>query len=81
MARIPAEDFLDEKTRAEDILLGSLGFDADAKLISIEPTSTGYKGRACWITDGEEFFFESDDSIDDMQKWALKVLITKSSGK
>lgn len=67
------EDCLDEKTRAEDILLGSLGFGEDARILSLERTSDGYKGQGRY-GDGEVFDFESDDDLDDLQLWALKLL-------
>lgn len=60
--------------RAEDILLGSLGYGEDAKVISIERTDTGYKGTGVW-QDGEEFLFESDDELDELQIWALDLLL------
>ena len=68
------EDFLSEKSRAEDILLGSLGIGEEAKIVSIELTNQGYKGIAVW-SDGEEFPFENDDEINDLQRWALKILL------
>lgn len=67
------EDFLSEKIRAEDILLGSLGIGEEAKIISVKSTKEGYKGIAAW-SDGEKFTFESEDELDDLQVWALKVL-------
>lgn len=69
------DDFLSEKIRAEDILLGSLGIGEEAKIISIEKTKDGYKGIARW-PDGEEVNFESDDEIDELQRWALKILVS-----
>lgn len=69
------DDFLSEKVRAEDILLGSLGFGEEAKIISIEITPNGYKGVARW-SDGEETPFENDEEIDELQRWALKILIS-----
>ncbi len=67
------EDFLTEKTRAEDIILGSLGFDEDAKLVSICKTENGFKGMAKW-SDGEEFEIESDSPLSEIELWALDVL-------
>lgn len=66
-------DGLDERTRAEDILLGALGFGEDARLVTIELTSAGYRGRARW-SDGEETEFEYSDALDQLQRWALGVL-------
>ena len=70
------DDFLDEKTRAEDILLGSLGFGEDAHIGHIERAGDGYRGRGCFA-DGEEFDFESEDELGDLEEWALSVLVTK----
>jgi hypothetical protein len=67
-------DDLSPKVRAEDIILGSLGFGEDARVLSIERTSEGYKGIGRWA-DGEEFPFESDCELDDLEKWALQILL------
>ena len=67
------DDFLSERNRAEDILLGSLGFGEEARIITVEITSDGYKGTAQW-TDGESFDFQWDEGVDELQSWALKVL-------
>jgi hypothetical protein len=66
-------DFLSEKNRAEDILLGSLGFGEEAQLVSIEIIPGGYKGIAKW-SNGEKFPFVCEEEIDELQQWALKVL-------
>ena len=68
-------DFLNEKTRAEDILLGSLGFGEEASILEVHPTKTGFAGTGCW-DDGEEFSFESEEDIplDDLEEWALQIL-------
>lgn len=70
------EDFLNEKTRAEDILLGSLGFGEEAKIVSVHITASGYAGKGRWA-DGEEFDFDCDDDLDDLQQWALTILTGK----
>lgn len=67
-------DDLSPQVRAEDILLGSLGFGEDARILSIERTSEGYKGIGVW-SDGSEFSFESDEELDDLQTWALGFLL------
>jgi hypothetical protein len=72
------DEYLPEVVRAEDILLGSLGYGEDAKILSIESTSYGFKGIGQW-TDGEKFPFESDESMSDLEKWALSVLLTSKS--
>ena len=66
-------DDLSPQTRAEDILLGSLGFGEEAKLLTVERTDQGYRGVGVW-PDGEQFQFENDDELDDLQVWALGVL-------
>lgn len=72
-----SEETFDERSRAEDILLGSLGYGGDAAIVSIEMTPKGYRGVARW-EDGESFNFECDEDIDDLQRWALKVLSVSS---
>lgn len=76
MARVfaMADDFLESRVRAEDILLGSLGYGEDASIVKIERTSNGYKGKGKW-QDGETFEFEYDDELDELQVWALDLLI------
>jgi len=68
------EKFLDEKTRAEDIILGSLGYAEEASIVSIEVTKEGYCGQGIW-SDGETFDFESTEEIDDLEQWALSILV------
>lgn len=68
-----AEDGLDPHTRAEDILLGSLGLGEEARIVIVERTSDGYRGRAVW-SDGEEFDFESEEEPGELELWALEVL-------
>ena len=69
-----SEDFLSERQRAEDILLGSLGFAEEAKLESVIRSADGYRGVGRF-PDGEQFTFESDDLLDELQLWALDVLL------
>jgi hypothetical protein len=68
------ENCLDEKTRAEDILLGSLGFDSEAKIIEVKLTAQGYQGRGRWSDDNETFDFQSEEEADELEKWAVGVL-------
>jgi hypothetical protein len=68
------DDFLEEGQRAEDIILGSLGFGEDACIASIEATKEGYRGKGHY-SDGEEFDFESDCELDDLDRWALSILL------
>ena len=69
-------DGLSPRQRAEDILLGSLGFGEEAKLVTLERTTIGgYRGIGQY-TDGEQFEFESDDELSELQIWALQLLLT-----
>ena len=71
------EDFLSERNRAEDIILGTLGFGEDASIISISFTESGfYKGIGRWA-DGETFEFGSEDVPGELEMWALKILGAK----
>jgi len=71
-------DDLSPQVRAEDIILGSLGFGEEARIVSIERTPPGYKGIARW-SDGEQFSFESDDEVDELTEWALTILLESKS--
>lgn len=73
------EEFLSEEVRAEDIILGSLGFGEEARIISIAAVDGGFKGLGRWA-DGEEFEFESDSELNELELWALGVLLN-SKGK
>jgi hypothetical protein len=74
-------DDLSPRVRAEDIILGSLGFGEEARVVSIERTSDGYKGIGRWA-DGEEFPFESEDEMDELTEWALQILLdSKNASK
>jgi len=75
-----ADDFLNERTRAEDIILGSLGFGEDARIVTIEAAGTGFRGMGRFA-DGESFEFESEDELDDLQRWALGVLVAAPGGE
>ena len=73
------EDFLsDEKTRAEDILLGSLGFGEEAKIVEVSVTENRYVGKGAF-PDGESFEFESDGNLSAAEIWALKVLVPEAT--
>jgi len=63
----------DQVIRAEDIILGSLGFGEEARIISIERTEIGFAGRGTF-DDGEEFDFESEDQLGTLELWALGIL-------
>lgn len=69
-----SESFLlDHRTRAEDILLGSLGFDQEASIISIRRGTIGYSGIGRW-EDGETFEFESDSPLTTLEEWAISMV-------
>lgn len=70
----PSEkEILSPKRRAEDILLGALGFGEDASIQTIEKLKSGYRGRGRFA-DGEEFDFQSEDELSDLELWALGIL-------
>lgn len=71
-----ADEFLNEITRAEDILLGALGFDGDASIVSLRVTEAGYEGEGVW-PDGETFSFESDWEPDELELWAISIVTGK----
>lgn len=68
-----AQEKFSERDRAEDILLGSLGFGEDARIVTVSVTGAGYSGIGRF-GDGEEFDFEYAEELDDLQRWALGVL-------
>ena len=65
----------DPYCRAEDVILGSLGFGEDASITSIRKNAEGYEGKG-QFSDGEEFTFQSDD-LDDLSQWALSILLPR----
>ena len=67
------EDALDPKTRAEDIILGSVGLGESAQLLSVLKKETGYSGQARF-PDGQIFEFNYEEELDELQNWALKFL-------
>lgn len=69
-----SDEYLSERVRAEDIILGSLGYGEDAQIVSIEKVGQGFKGRGKWA-DGERFDFESESELDPLEIWALDILI------
>lgn len=70
----PKDDWLNERTRAEDIILGSLGLGDEARISTITKTEEGFEGVALF-DDGEEFPFESEDELSDLERWALRILL------
>jgi hypothetical protein len=67
------DDLNDERIRAEDILLGSLGYGEGARVLSVCRTFAGYSGRGAW-NDGEEFEFQSEGDLEHLEEWALGIL-------
>lgn len=74
----PKDDFLEEVTRAEDILLGGLGFGEEARIVTISLTGDRFFGTGCW-SDGETFVFESEDELSELDRWAVEIL--KQAGR
>jgi len=72
----PKEDFLNERQRAEDILLGALGFAEEARILTVERAQMGYRGKGVF-TDGEHFEFSSDEELGELEEWALTILGSK----
>lgn len=71
-------DGFDDRSRAEDVLLGSLGFGEEAQLLKIERCGDGYRGNATW-PDGETFEFQSEEIVTDLERWALSVLLSNAN--
>lgn len=68
------DELLDERKRAEDILLGALGFGEDARILEIQRTEQGYMGKGVW-SDGDEFTFVSEEALSELEEWALHLLL------
>ena len=73
-----ADDFLNELTRAQDILLGALGIDGDTEILALEICDEGYAGTARW-PDGETCSFEADWEPDELERWALDIVLAQLS--
>ena len=69
----PEKDFLSPEKRAEDILLGALGFGEEASILKVARTEDGFSGVGAW-PDGETFEFESDEAPSELETWALEIL-------
>ena len=68
-------DVLDDpKVRAEDIILGALGYGEDASIVHIARSNTGFVGKGVF-RDGEAFDFASDEELNDLEEWALQILV------
>jgi hypothetical protein len=76
------DDILNPETRAEDIILGGLGFSESARIISISHNSQ--KGVFFGVgeyNDGEQFDFHSEDPISSLEEWALTILSERDSSQ
>lgn len=67
------EDFLAEHQRAEDILLGAIGFGEDATLISLRIEGSIIEG-VVRFSDGDIIPFSYEESLSPLEEWALSVL-------
>lgn len=72
------EECLDKRTRAEDIILGALGYGEEARIISIRRRPAGYEGRG-EFSGGECFEFCSDGEMSELEEWALQILTGERS--
>jgi hypothetical protein len=61
------------RERAEDILLGGLGYGEGAHILEVQITEFGYRGVGVW-SDGERFDFESSEGLSELERWALGVV-------
>ena len=50
----------------------------EARIVSIKKEGKGFSGVGKW-SDGEEFIFKSDDSLTQIELWALNVLINRKN--
>jgi hypothetical protein len=65
----------DPVRRAEDVLLGGLGFGEEASIVSLERSQEkGYSGVGRWADSGELFEFSSDEELSVLEVWALETL-------
>ncbi|MCB0335595.1 MAG: hypothetical protein KDD62_04795 [Bdellovibrionales bacterium] len=75
-----ADDFLEELTRATDIILGALGFDGDAAITSLEKVGELYRGTGAY-PDGDSFQFEFDFEPSELEMWAFAIIEKALSGQ
>lgn len=73
-ARASKEEQQSDNERAEDILLGALGYAEEAKIVALRRTPDGFAGRGRF-RDGEEFDFSSEEELTELEQWALSVLL------
>ncbi|MCB0319532.1 MAG: hypothetical protein KDD60_01320 [Bdellovibrionales bacterium] len=74
------EAFLDQRVRAEDIILGGLGFGEGASIVQLNVAEEFFSGTGRW-DDGEEFTFESDAPPTDLELWAIGILLNQTLEK
>ena len=72
-------DELSEISRAEDILLGALGFSDDAKLNKVSLTGDEITLHGIFHSDGEAFRVNYDCERGHLEDWAIAVL--KKAGR
>jgi hypothetical protein len=71
------EDWEDELVRAQDILLGTHGFGEEARLLELKVSDRGYSGRGMF-QNGDHFEFSSDEELDELECWAVEILVANS---
>ena len=72
-------DELSEISRAEDILLGALGYSDDAKLDKISLSGDEITIHGTFHSDGEKFVTIYDCDRGQLEDWAVEVL--KKAGR
>ena len=72
-------DELSELSRAEDILLGALGYSDDAKLEEVHLTEHEITLHGIFLSDGEKFVVNYDCECGALEEWAIEIL--RKAGK
>jgi len=67
------DSWLSERQRAEDIILGGLGFGEDVTILEIKNSTFGFKGKAMY-RDGSRIDIRNDDQLSELEIWALTIL-------
>jgi hypothetical protein len=66
----------DTLLRAEDILLGSLGYGEDAKLTALYHVGSALHGSVTF-SDGLQDLFQLDDELTELERWAVNHLLIR----